>query len=104
MLGDVSRRSNGYFYPEWLGTTLPSLSDDRSQRAASIFPPQVVQPRGLQRLWELAVVAPAKWVLLKQDDRARRFIVRHGPLFQENKGETPQQACHHGHSIFFGRN
>jgi hypothetical protein len=48
----------------------------------------------LKRLWELAVVAPlggrpdhpAKWVLLKNDDRARRFIVRHGPLFQDNKG------------------
>ena len=29
---------------------------------------------------------PAKWVLLKEDDRARRFITRHGPLFQDNKG------------------
>ncbi len=29
---------------------------------------------------------PANWVLLKDDDRARRFIVRHGPLFHDNKG------------------
>ena len=49
---------------------------------------------GLRRMWELAVMAPlggrpdhpAKWVLLKDDERARRFIIRHGPLFQENKG------------------
>ena len=29
---------------------------------------------------------PAKWVLLKDDARAMRFIIRHGPLFQDNKG------------------
>ena len=29
---------------------------------------------------------PAKWVLLKDDEQARRFIIRHGPLFQDNKG------------------
>ena len=29
---------------------------------------------------------PAKWVLLKDDERAKRFIIRHGPLFQDNKG------------------
>ncbi len=58
-------------------------------------------------MWELAVVAPlggradhpAKWVLLKQDDRARRFIVRHGPLFQENKGEHQRQ--HHPWTLSF---
>ena len=54
------------------------------------------QPRGLARLWEVAVSAPlggradhpAKWVLLKDDERAMRFIVRHGPLFQDNKGAS----------------
>ena len=61
---------------------------------------QVERPRGLKRLWEIAVLAPlggrpdhpAKWVLLKDDERARRFIIRHGPLFQDNKG-AHQSSC-----------
>ena len=77
-----------------LDKRLPLLGTDPAD-SNSTSPPQVEQPRGLKLLWELAVVAPlggradhpAKWVLLKQDDRARRFIVRYGPLFQDNKGD-----------------
>ena len=35
---------------------------------------------------------PAKWVLLNDDQRARRFIIRHGPLFQDNKGARRRLA------------
>ncbi len=83
---------------------------NRADCASTWWSLQIEQPRGLHRIWEYAVLAPlggradhpAKWVLLKDDDRAKRFIIRHGPLFQDNKGVS--EAGHMNVDLVCNRN